>query len=704
MLNPEQWTLLDARFQHFSEEKSAPLFHADQSSQHTVEGKKYPAIKMATGTWWFPDREHRPVVAGKDGTTRILKTKAPKGMRTLLVDALDAQEILVVEGEGGAVAAMSVGLKGVVCAGGVGTLLTKSPQAAEHRRQIFQGKSTRLAFDPDAAGRASVTRAARNILEAGAVRVAIIDLPQEGQDLEDWLGTFDTAELALGALLKLLGATAWEGAEDLQKREKEQSPTLQFVQSKLVHQAGDTVPTLVVMVYDEETRKAQLAVYGPMEDLPSEVLEYGQEAMVDRGWRLLDSWRYGGEEYLPDMGGDIQTNLDERTLVLPPPPALEPMSSVDLWVAIRAFIRKWVAVPAPLYDPMTGYVFMTYRLKDGQFQYVPYLRFYGPTGKGKGRGLDVMSALCWRSYTSQPSSGNLHRLIEFLGDITLIFDEFHLDRGMSRESQQRLIDILNLGNKRGQGLTRVEEVHGRRVIKHFPLFGAKCFGGYGHDEEESLARRTVNIPMGTVPVPAEMNLLALPPEFYAEAAMLRSHLLAFRARKLALGMPDPRNPRALELRDRAGPEVAQVFFPLVSMVPEALKEELRSVMDCAVGRKAAAQQTREASPEAYLLEALAKVVDDGLSHPLQDGQDGDLFVTTADLYEAQDRWDSPAVLARKLQSLGVPHGRKRISKQAGGTAPRGGFLLRLKDRRLGELMARHGIIWPRPGKDVIPAF
>ncbi len=709
-LTVEQQEMLRARFVHADLPFCECLFHPDQPAggQMPVGGVMYPAVLMASNVAWFANREHRPDMpkAREDGTFAKMKTKASKGLRHLLVDDTGAQELLIVEGEGDAFAARSVGLIGVVCAGGTSTLLNASPAAAEQRRKVFAGKSLRFAFDPDEAGRAAVVKAARLALEAGAVRVAIIELPNEGQDLEDWLTSFETRDLALGALYQLMGNVTWEGAKELKAKEKEadQKDKLEFVQAARVHQVGDDLPTLVVMVWDEAARKASLAVFGPTQDLPPVVQQYGEGTPdIARGWRVLDSWSYNGTEYLPDLAGATQRYLENRTLVLPPPPPDEPMSSVDLWKAVRSFMQKWVAIPPAMYDVLVSYVFMSYRLMDGGFPYVPYLRFYGPPGSGKGRAIEVLGALCWRSYNSQPSAGNIHRIVEYFGDITLVFDEFHLDRGMSRETMQNLITVLNLGYRRGMGVTKIEESKGgRRIPKHFDLFGCKVFAGYGHDEEEGLARRTVNVGMGDVEVPAEMDLLALPAEFWTEAETLRGHLLAFRGRKLDRGMPDPRNPRAIALRDRAGSFVAQEFFPLVSMVPDSLQTELENVMRCAEGRRDATQQTRETSAESYLLETRAKVLDDGPVFPLKsrggDGETVGTFITTEALYEAQDRWETPQIVAKRLQALGVPHGRRYVETGSNGEkAQRGGFLIRDGDAKLLDLMQRYGVDWPRKG-------
>ena len=159
-LTVEQQEMLRARFVHADLPFCACLFHPDQPAggQMPIGGVMFPAVLMASNVAWFPDQEHRPDMPKPrgDGTFAKMKTKASKGLRHLLVDDTGAQELLIVEGEGDAFAARSVGLIGVVCAGGTSTLLNDSPAAAEQRRKVFAGKSLRFAFDPDEAGRAAV--------------------------------------------------------------------------------------------------------------------------------------------------------------------------------------------------------------------------------------------------------------------------------------------------------------------------------------------------------------------------------------------------------------------------------------------------------------------------------------------------------------------------------------------------------------------
>ncbi len=710
-MNDATKAALLARFRHLNLEKCGTLFHVDQPADglFTIDGRKYPGVLMRNGAKWFYDRDQRPT--NKSG--QPLKAKAPSGMRRVLFDTLEPAELLVVEGEGHAVAVCSIGLKGVLAVGGVNTLLVNKPNAREHRRQVFQGKSVRLLFDPDEAGQAAVMKAARSVLESGAVRVAVVmpeALPESwlrGMDVEDWLAAFDTHEAATVGLMQLLGGISWDDAKDSGDEDEEHEVR---VQSARLFMKDESDPVLVVMVYDEEEHKPGLAVFGPQDaGHDGELTEKQQHALneypdraateeVDhraRAWRIMDTWRCGSRHYVPDTSPAVLTYLENRTLVLPSPPFDGADTSEQLWKDTRAFMHQWVRLEEPLYDVLVAYVLLTYRLQDARFDVIPYLRFYGPPATGKGRALDVMRSLCWRSFASQPTPDNIHRLVEYFGDITLIFDEFHLDRGLSKDAQDRLIDALNLGNRRGQGRIRVEkDARGNMVLKHFDLFGLKVFAGYGHDEHESLARRTLNVEMRPRSVPESMSLFALPPEFYQQAALLRGRLLAWRGRKLALGMPSPSSNRAKWLLREVGADTGQVFWPLLEMVPASMEAELENLMSCALGRKAGTQAAREVSEESYLLDAVVQLYDENRMHQLEDGT---WFITTEDIYEraVQRAPLQQNMVAKKLQALGLEHTRHRVDTAAGIRAKRGGVVLRLTDTNLAQVLNRYGLEWPR---------
>lgn len=698
---------LRGRCPHFDPERTAALFHEDQPDayEHMVRGQgRFPAIRLADGRLWFYDKSRRPA---RDG--HPMKAQMPRGGYAVLADRLDVPEVILVEGEGHAIALLSIGQQGVAVAGGVHRLCSNTPHARQVRRRVFEGKSVRILFDPDDDGRDGADRVAAALMESGATRVSVADLTQargwvEG-DVEDWVGTFENPRWALGELRELLSASPWWQPPE-RGEEGEEGPPTHHVQSERVRLEDEEQPALVVMTYDEEQREARLAVFAPhghphrsvQHDAPVEV-----EPGAERCWRLFDEWVYGEARYVPEMGGDVQKALDDRRLILPPPPWDGDDTSEELWRDVRDYLRRWVTLPTDTYDVLVAYTFLSYRLHDAGFELVPYFRFYGPPGSGKGRALDVLRLVMWRSYATQPSPDNLHRIVAWHGDITLIFDEFHVNRGRSRESQEKLIDMLNLGYCRTQSLTRLDRGRDGRLTPHdYPLFGTKLFAGYGHDEHESFARRTIAIYMApNAPVPESADTPELADIVYDEAKLLRSRLLAWRGRKLLLGKPDPTSERAKRLRERAGRGVAQVFWGLVEMVPAGMDAELENIYKCAEGRSAAAQETRKASPTAHVMHALVDLYREGSCMEPRTG--GGKLVPTADLVkrlEELQRGLYAGQIVELLKAENIRHGRPRVRGERNRIKQVSGFVLKEDDAELCSAFERHGIRWPPEESDV----
>lgn len=705
---------LRRRFRHYDPERCAPYFHPEQPATmtHEVAGQgAFPAALLANSAWWFYDPERRPLTKpDAQGKRAPMKVQVGhKDLRRIIYDTLDPPELLLVEGELHALAACSVGYDGVLVAGGTQTILGRSATAKDHLRRLVEGKAVRILFDADEPGRKAAPKVAQALLQAGAAKVAVVEPPfPAGKDLDQWLAGFDDPRRALGELSQALGRAEWRTAEQVKEGGWDQE--VELVQSERLYLPGDPVPVLVVMTWQEATREAGLAVFGP-EDLPTEPPEVERtptspsvthdapeptqpvgdathEVGAARGWHLLERWAHGGKVYTPDVSGDQEQVLADHTLVLPPPPSTGPDTSERLWHDLRAFMQQWVAVPTLFYESMVAYALMTWRLDDAGFPYVPYLRFYGPPGSGKGRALDVMRMVCWRSLGAKPRATNLHRTVEYYGDVTMLIDEFHLDRGMSKEHAQDLLDLLNQGHKRSERLIRVDTVRGGGMeVRSFPIFGPKIFAGYGHDEEEAFARRTVSVPMGDVAVSKPMQVFALPPEFYSDAEELRARLLSWRARKLVLGMPSATSDRAVALRDRVGFEVGQTFWPLVEMVPGSMPDELEAVMECASIRKQSTAGARQASDEATMLEELVATYESGHFEEVPGGR----FVTMRDVYERlEGRLQGMSVtrLGRELKKLGLRHRRRRV-----GGRQRAGILL-ADDESTQRVMQRYGIEWP----------
>ena len=682
--------LLVKRFRHYTPDLDFGFEQTEQPGLLSVAGHAYPVILLANDVFWFPSRESRP--AREDG--RSMKTKAPAGTRYVIVDEPAFDDLVLVEGEGDALAMRCVGYTGIAIAGGVNNCLSDTAEAVKNRKAIFTGKNIRLLFDNDDAGKKGAIKVARRLLSEGAVRVACIALPDVG-DVEDWLEEFEDKSDALRALTHLIGGSSWETDAELKKQEADAEKDLPMVRttSARIHVPGDRFPRLIVMTYEREKGKLLLAKFAPIDE--PEISGYGDASIepdVARGWSFGNDFEIAGVRYYPDRSDAVRDYLRFGTLVLPPPPVENVISSEELWGAVHSFVDRWVVVPKFAPDVMASYAFLTWRLEDACFRHVPYLRFFGPPGAGKGRALDVMRQICWRSFSTQPSSQNLHRIIDHMGDITLIIDEFHID-GKRSDSQQQIIDTLCYGYDRAQPVARVSMMRGKPdEIKNYKLFGPKVFAGYGSDEHEALARRSVTVEMEAgVSIPGEMSPLGLPEAFYAEGEKLRAQLLAWRGKNLTRGLPSPlTHPHAQSLIDRAGYEVGQVFFPLLAMVPEKLNEAREMILAYASRRRVAVRATRSVSDEAFLMEAFVNAA----TGPNGFQSDARFYATTQLVTDyLQDRTLTNAMIGRRLTGMGFAQVRPKKLWTSDGVRHRY-YVLDPKAPHQQKLLERTGIKLP----------
>lgn len=689
MLTDLQRAWVAERFAFFDEERCAGLFHDDQptDSMARYKGTDYPSVLMVNGVKWLLRGDARPV---RDGLP--IKTLAPKGVRPLLYDTIEPEELVLVEGEGHLIACVSVGLDGVVTAGGVGAFKSQKPEAMKVRDAV-RGKSVRVLFDPDEHGRKNAPQVARAMLHSGAIRVACVFPPGE-DDVEDWLGTFQTSTQALAALHTLLGSVDWATPEEL----KETKPVA--LQVARIRHEGDDVPTLAVMVYDDSVRKASVAVFGPKEEEQHAAAKAGYPAPVKRSaervWQLHDEWTHGGVTYVPDMNEETQKALDEDMLVLPPPPIEKIETSEGLWDDLKQFYQTWFAVEPIYYDVLAAYCFLTYRLNDARFMNVGYLRFVGESTTGKGRALDVMRYTCWRSYKARPGSGNLHRVVDYYGEFSLAIDEFHPEQVSSSQQVKELIDVLNMGFNRSSPVVKMDKQRDGRMTPHlYTVFGPKFFGSYHADEDAAFARRCIVVPTGRVVVPEAMKSGQFPPAAISTARELRARLLSWRGRKLVLGLPDPQGPMYRRVVEIGGLETADTFWPLAEMVPGSRPKALANLLEIARGRRVATRESRHTTQEAYLLDIFASL---WLSRRFVKIEGG-WFIPTADISDAADRENvTPTAVSRTLKRIGFDHGARRFTRtEDAAVEQRKGFIVRdPKDAWLYETFARHGIEWPGP--------
>lgn len=694
----EDW--IRARFRHYNPERCAALFHEEQPPggiytrrRKGTQEREFPAVIFRNAVVWYPQRAERP--AHRDGVN-VVKTDAPANVRPLLYDTLEPEELVIVEGEGHLVACVSVGLRGVIAAGGVGALLSKRSEAAFGNRALLRGKSIRIMFDPDEHGRHAAPKLKKALEDSGVTRVAIVDLRQAGcspdDDVEDWLNTFDTSEAAYSAVAELLSTSEWGAASTVEGQQEDQPIQEQVFPG----------PTLVVMVWDGE--KVQLAIHGAAAEEEEEQTPRGPYPGVDfddepdpdtpRTWRLADVFRHGGTSYVPDVRGDVLQWLESDSLVLPPPPFLEEDTSGQLWSDLVSYYCKWFAVEPQYYDVMAAYCFLTYRLMDAGFDHIGFLRFVGPPSSGKNRGLDMLRFTCWRTYTTQPTGANLHRVVHYFGNCTLVIDEFHPSRGRSDGQVKELVDLLNLAFQKSATLVRMEkEGDGKMIPRLFRVFGPKIFASYEADEDEAFARRAVLVPTGEVEPTEDMVMPQLPPEAKVEAMLLRARLLAWRGRKLSAGLPVLGGDIWKQLLESAGRETSQVFWPLLEMVPRSHTGARDHILQVARGRRDAVSETRYVSEESYLLDTVAGIWEAGGFHQTQAD---DWFISTGEIVAEipEERGLTKSKVGRKLRSMGLMHCTRRYDF-GGQSFQCKGFEIRSPEH-VAKIMKQHGVEWPRP--------
>lgn len=632
MLHPEQLRLLQKRFSHFDADADADacaqLFSQDQeeSGLTRVRGQGlFPGIRMANGVSWFPDRGNRPV--GKDGP---MKARAPTGLRRLLVGKADAAELLVVEGEGHAVAVMSVGYKAVVACGGVKALLSPSPEARGHRLQVFEGKQVRLLFDFDEPGQSRIHEVAQRILEAGATGVALVAPQEDWQDkwdVEDWLASFQTRPTAYTALCKLLTSQEWLGPRELGARtsENEYEPEPVEVESERVPIPGTGRCALVTAIYERKEDRLRLAVLAPENLLEGTPPEPDPSVRHDERpselWQvgMVDEWLFRGRMYVPPRDHSIRVDVRERAVTVPPPPT--PITETDeaLWDDLVDFLKGWLVLPHPeFYDAIAAWVLLSWRLNDLGFRYVPPLRFSGPPGTGKSVALTCIHALSFFARMCRWTPENLHRVADAHRDGVLVFDELHLNRGRDRSSQERMADQIATGWDRQAREARYEG--GRGGMQSYRTFVMWASAGYRADENEGLARRSVVIRMERVALPLDRQYLDMPKRFYNEADALQARLLVWRLRHAENERQDEEASVLADcLKRTAGSEIGQAFWPLVQMIPAGRPDALDRLLKYASSRRKTVRETVQHEEAAHLLSVVADMINQGLVLPTEHG-------------------------------------------------------------------------------------
>ncbi|MHC4062984.1 MAG: toprim domain-containing protein [Planctomycetota bacterium] len=622
VLTKGQLDLLSKRFRHFYLDRCAPLFHHDQpeNGEHTRRGQgKFPAVLMVSDAWWYPDRERRPVDP-KNG--RPIKAQA-SSTRKLLVhpDCKDASEVLVVEGEGHAVAVASVGHTQVVAAGGTQNLAKASRKAAPGRQVAFEGKCVRILFDPDDAGQAAAHKVAKVVLDAGATHVAIISkemLPNgwlPSMDVEDWLATFDDAELALENLNQLMASVAWQ--EDIDgEADRIIEPRNVAVESARLPIAGTGRSVLLTTVYTSAEDQLRLAVHAPESFFAADGSGFGQSIRHDDEpavWatRVVDSFSHGNRVYEPPRSADYLEEVRERALTVPAPPNESGEPDSALWVDLLGFFQRWLVLTDQRhYVVMGAWTLLSWRLNDAGFRYVPPLRFTGLPGTGKSVALTCVHAVAYHGRMLRWTPDNLHRVADAYRDGVQCFDELHLNRGRTKDAQERMQDQFAQAWDRYSHEVRYEGAG--RGIQKYRSFLMPVTAGYQADEHLGVARRSAVIELQPVELEKHQQFLEQPQRLSREAEELRGRLLAWRFRHSAEPKQDEEgNSLADRVKEIAGREIGQAFWPLVQMVPVDCPDDLESLLGYVADRRRVVKGTIRREETAELLQLVATTVDEG---------------------------------------------------------------------------------------------
>jgi hypothetical protein len=208
----------------------------------------------------------------------------------------------------------------------------------------------------------------------------------------------------------------------------------------------------------------------------------GVEAFVDAGERPAR------RQSTPD---EIRAAAQRLGLRIVYTPSETPIGSA--LAEIVAFLRRFLILPSWAHvDALALWVAHTYVMD--AFEATMYLAITSPEkGSGKTRVLEVLELLVHRPWrVTTPSESVLFSNLAQRKP-TLLLDEVDAVFSKNRETEG-LRAVLNIGNRRGAVVPRVQMVGQRREIRDFPVFGAKALAGIGA-VPETIADRSIPIPM-----------------------------------------------------------------------------------------------------------------------------------------------------------------------------------------------------------------
>lgn len=258
------------------------------------------------------------------------------------------------------------------------------------------------------------------------------------------------------------------------------------------------------------------------------------------------------------IGGDVLFAEDR----------VESGNEVQLLKDIRAFIHRWLDVPAYYENIASYYVLLTW-FYDAGFETLPYLRALGDFGSGKSRFLNTIGQICFRPmlFGGGDSEATIYYTMEtFKG--TMIIDESDFEKS---DESALIAKIINMGNNRRGAIKRMEtKPSGGYKVKRFNVFGPKIFGarnGFGDLASDSRCL-THYTSKGLLRPDIPIDLTS---EFYEESQRLRNRLLDYRLKHWQPVEIDPSQ------TDRTiMPRLAQITLALKSIISDqAILDELQ---------------------------------------------------------------------------------------------------------------------------------
>jgi hypothetical protein len=359
---------------------------------------------------------------------------------------------------------------------------------ADWDRIALKGRTVYLAFDSDVATKAPVKHALERLnehLRRRGAKVWIVNLPQEGDTktgIDDYLlkrSLEDAVNLAV------------EAAADGQDLERE-LPVPGFVL------ADGTVGEMVIG--GDAERAFVVAVNGSVRKAPS--------------------YQANGVTYMPTKDPLAGQVVHFAATASPYD------SQLSLFNQTRAFIHRYVELPADFEDMATLYVLVTWVYEFAPS--IPYLRVIGDWGSGKTRFLQVVGSVCFRpifaSGATTPSP--IFRILDkFQG--TLVLDEADFK---DSSAWVEMVKILNNGYRPGFPVLRAEKEDGKWYPHGYQVFGPKLIATRSQFRDEALESRCLTTEM--MPLTRQEIPRVLPPSFEEEVNHLRSQLLTFRLANL----------------------------------------------------------------------------------------------------------------------------------------------------------------------------